>query len=100
MQMYAPKGYEATAFTLMQWSGTIGQVLGRNLEYWIMALLGVSLGNNLSGFWRVAVAGALWRVATAIFLMTFMSRGRMELVGKKEKPPQPTATADCKEVER
>lgn len=71
MQLHAPAGCESTAFTLMQCSGTVGQVLSRNLEYWLMRRFGVdpTLGSpGFGGFMSLAVAVAVWRVATAFIL--------------------------------
>lgn len=72
MQLHSPPGYESTAFTLMQWSGTVGQVLGRNLEYLLMGAFGVSPTAGFASFWRVAAAAAVWRPVTAVLLRTFV----------------------------
>jgi len=68
MQLHSPRGCEATAFSLMQWSGTIGQVLGRNLEYLLSRVIGVSPITGYAKFWQVALATANWRLVTSVAL--------------------------------
>merc|ERR1711966_531756 len=41
-QLHSPKGCEGTAFSFMQCSGTIGMFFGRNLEWLLMSIFGVS----------------------------------------------------------
>lgn len=72
MQLHAPRGCEGTAFALMQWSGTIGQVLSRNVEYALMALAGASVSLGFSTFWQAAAAAAAWRVITAATLLAVL----------------------------
>lgn len=74
MQLHATKGCESTAFTAMQLSGTLGQVLSRNLEYLVMTLFGVNPAHSsgFHGFWHVALTAAIWRVATAVALLRWL----------------------------
>ncbi|CAE8655217.1 unnamed protein product, partial [Polarella glacialis] len=92
MQLHAARGCEGTAFTLMQWSGTIGQVLSRNLEYAFMAYFSVQPGlgsTGFEGFVFVAAASALWRLVTALLLHISISPGlereaKLQAVVKEE----------------
>merc|ERR1712061_960979 len=68
MQLCTPQGCESTAFTLMQWSGTVGQVLSRNIEYGLLGWFGVLPKQQFANFWMVTVVAAGWRVGTAVFL--------------------------------
>eukprot|EP00405_Crypthecodinium_cohnii_P064073 CAMPEP_0195034562 /NCGR_PEP_ID=MMETSP0326_2-20130528/68158_1 /TAXON_ID=2866 ORGANISM="Crypthecodinium cohnii, Strain Seligo" /NCGR_SAMPLE_ID=MMETSP0326_2 /ASSEMBLY_ACC=CAM_ASM_000348 /LENGTH=118 /DNA_ID=CAMNT_0040059429 /DNA_START=119 /DNA_END=472 /DNA_ORIENTATION=- len=75
MQLCSPPGLESTAFTLMQSSGTIGSVLGRNLEYSLMARCGVNPALGYDGFQsfaKMAVAVLVWRGVTAALLIGWL----------------------------
>merc|ERR1711861_36788 len=88
MQLHAPAGCESTAFTLMQWSGTIGQVLSRNLEYALMAWYGVVPKHGSAGFGgfaHVAAITAAWRICTALLLYVVVIPGLRPVPAKAEE---------------
>ena len=67
-QLHAPAGCEGSAFTLMQAGGTLGMVVGRNLEWQLLRWCGVDMQLGADGFTNFSVllviVGA-WRVLTA-----------------------------------
>jgi hypothetical protein len=67
-QLHAPAGCEGSAFTLMQAGGTLGMVVGRNLEWQLLHWCGVDMQLGADGFTNFSVllviVGA-WRVLTA-----------------------------------
>lgn len=74
MQLHVPKGRESTAFTLMQLTGTFGQVLSRNIEFSLMSVFAVSPNkgpDGFHGFGWVAMVAAVWRIGTALLLRYF-----------------------------
>merc|ERR1719265_54219 len=72
MQVHTPKGCASTAFSVMQWSGSVAFVLGRNVEYTLLGWFDVSpkLGAaGFAGFPAVAAVCFLWRIGTAAALV-------------------------------
>ena len=70
-QLHAPTGCEGSAFTLMQAGGTLGMVLGRNLEWQLLRWCGVDITLGAEGFEHFSallVIAAAWRVLTAMAL--------------------------------
>lgn len=74
-QLHATAGCEGTTFTLMQSGGTLGMVLSRNLEWYLMSLFLVEpqLGAlGFANFHAVALAALAWRCTTAALLLTLL----------------------------
>eukprot|EP00927_Polykrikos_kofoidii_P032593 TRINITY_DN27715_c0_g1_i1.p2 TRINITY_DN27715_c0_g1~~TRINITY_DN27715_c0_g1_i1.p2 ORF type:complete len:103 (-),score=21.78 TRINITY_DN27715_c0_g1_i1:117-425(-) len=72
MQLHATRGREGTAFAVMQWSGTVGQVLSRNVEFALMGWVGTSVTLGFDTFWQAAAASAFWRIITAVVLLAVL----------------------------
>lgn len=54
-QLHAPAGCEGSAFTLMQAGGTLGMVVGRNLEWQLLHWCGVDMQLGADGFTNFSV---------------------------------------------
>ncbi|CAJ1345442.1 unnamed protein product, partial [Effrenium voratum] len=75
-QLNSPPGCEAAAFTLMQSGGTMGMVLGRNMEWQLLQWCGVDTALGAAGFAgypRVVLVAAVWRVLTALAVLPILS---------------------------
>eukprot|EP00928_Gymnodinium_smaydae_P072180 TRINITY_DN55592_c0_g1_i1.p1 TRINITY_DN55592_c0_g1~~TRINITY_DN55592_c0_g1_i1.p1 ORF type:complete len:442 (+),score=34.14 TRINITY_DN55592_c0_g1_i1:43-1368(+) len=68
-QLHAPSGCEGTAFTMMQAGGTVGMILGRNLEWSFMNwfMVDPQLGSaGFANYLNVAFMALVWRCLTML----------------------------------
>ncbi|CAK9080083.1 unnamed protein product [Durusdinium trenchii] len=74
-QLHAVEGSEGSCFSLMQAAGTLGMVLGRNLEWQLLYICGVDLGHGAEGFRNfpaLLLVALLWRLLTVLALMKLL----------------------------
>ncbi|CAK9038316.1 unnamed protein product [Durusdinium trenchii] len=79
-QLHAVEGSEGSCFSLMQAAGTLGMVLGRNLEWQLLYICGVDLGHGAEGFRNfpaLLLVALLWYVRN-IPMSAVLDRGGLE----------------------